>query len=114
MHELSLMEGVLALILDAQARHGFHRVVRVVLEVGELAGVETEALSFCWEAVVKDTPAESAVLELVAEPAKGWCGACDREVPVHSRLDLCPGCGGALGSPRTGTELKLKSLEVDA
>lgn len=113
MHELSLMEGVLALILDAKVQHGFRKVQRVVLEVGELAGVEPEALSFCWEAVMKDTPAESAVLELVIESAMCWCAACEQEVRVCSRLDLCPACGGALGPPLSGTDLKLKSLEVE-
>ena len=113
MHELSLMEGVLSLILDAQAQHGFQKVERVILEIGDLAGVETEALTFCWEAVMAGTPAESAVLELVAEPAKCWCGTCCCEVPVQSRWDLCPDCGLALGPPFTGTDLKLKSLEVE-
>lgn len=113
MHELSLMEGVLTLVQEAQDRHGFRKVVRVVLEVGTLAGVETEALRFCWEAVTAGTVAEGAALEWATLPAWCPCGRCDREVEVQSRIDLCPICGGALGAPVCGVDLTLKSLEVE-
>ena len=113
MHELSLMEGVVGIILEAQNQHGFQKVNRIVLEIGELAGVEREALEFCWEVVAKDTPAEGASLELRDVPAAAWCGTCVGEVPVHSRIDLCPGCGGVLERILRGLDLQVKTLDVD-
>ena len=113
MHELSLMEGVLGIVQDAHSRHGFRRVTRVTLEVGELAGAETEALEFCWEVVAKGTVAESALVVLVKVPALAWCGACSAGVAVGGHADLCPVCGGVTGPVSQGLDLRVKSLEVD-
>lgn len=113
MHELSLMEGVMGIILDAQNQHGFRKVSRIVLEIGELAGAEREALEFSWEVVAKDTPADGAILELVDVPAAAWCGNCAGEVPVHSRIDLCPGCGGVVERILRGLDLQVKTLDVE-
>jgi hydrogenase nickel incorporation protein HypA/HybF len=113
MHELSLMEGVLSIIQEAQGQHGFNKVTRVVLEVGELAGAEREALDFCWEIIAKDTLADSAVLELIHVPAMAWCGQCDREVPIASRIDFCPSCGGIPDRIVRGLDLQVKTLDVE-
>lgn len=113
MHELSLMEGVLDIIEQARRQHGFTQVRRVVLEIGSLAGVEREALAFCWEAVVQDTVAATAILELVDLPARAWCGGCAAEVEVSSRLDLCPACGAVPERVVQGTDLRVKALDVE-
>jgi hydrogenase nickel incorporation protein HypA/HybF len=44
------------------ARHPGARVTKVGLRIGELAGVDQASLTFCFEALVKDTELESAVL----------------------------------------------------
>ncbi|MBI4913024.1 MAG: hydrogenase maturation nickel metallochaperone HypA [Acidobacteria bacterium] len=113
MHELSLMEGVLAIIEAEQRRSGFARVTRVVLEVGELSGALPEALEFCFSAVVQGSVAEAATLDLQMEPARAECCGCGREVTLRSRVDLCPDCGGFPGPPRSGLDLRVKSLEVE-
>lgn len=113
MHELSLMEGVLGIVHDAQIQHGFRRATRIVLEIGELAGVEREVLDFCWEVAAKGTSAEGAVLELVLVPAMAWCGNCAREVAVASRMDLCPHCGNVPERITQGLDLAVKTLDVD-
>lgn len=113
MHELSLMEGVLAIIQEAKDQHGFQKVIRVVLEVGELAGVETEALDFCWDVVSRDSPAEGAHLEIVHVSGAAWCGGCKEEVPIHSRIDLCPGCGGIPERVLRGLDFQVKTLDVE-
>jgi hydrogenase nickel incorporation protein HypA/HybF len=113
MHELSLMEGVLAIVLETQKREGFQRVTRIVLEVGELSGALPEALEFCFSAVMQDSPAEGAELELVRVQGKGVCDDCLREFRLESRIDLCPGCGGPPSRISGGMELQVKALEVE-
>ena len=49
MHEFSLCESILDSIAEQARRHGFRRVRRVVLDIGELANVELEALRFAFE-----------------------------------------------------------------
>ena len=113
MHEMSLMEGVLSIVLDAQREHGFSRVITLTLEVGAVSGVEPEALEFCFEAVMAGSPAAGAKLDLLLVPAKGWCASCEEEVQVESRADLCPKCSGIVGALSQGSDLKIKDLEVE-
>lgn len=70
MHEMSLAEHVREIIEDAADAQGFRRVRRIVLEIGELAAVETEALQFCLDVVLEGSVAAGAQLEFVACPAK--------------------------------------------
>ena len=75
MHEMSLAEGVLQLIEDAARRDRFSKVSTVWLEIGELSGVEPEALAFCFDAVTRNTVAAGARLEIVTLHGQGWCEA---------------------------------------
>lgn len=113
MHELSLAENVLELIEDAARSDGFHRVRRIVLEIGELAAVEPEAMRFCFEAVVRDTLADDAVLDIVQTPGRGWCDVCRADVSVPDVVAACPQCGSFGVRVTGGRELRLKSLDVE-
>jgi hydrogenase nickel incorporation protein HypA/HybF len=84
-----------------------------VLEIGELSGVEREALAFCWDVVAKDGPAEGATLEMIAVPAMAWCRRCEGEMPVTTRFDLCPECGGVPDRILSGLDLRVKTLDVE-
>ena len=113
MHEMSLAEGVLQLIEDSAKTHGFSRVKTVWLEIGELAGVEVEAMRFCFDAMVKGTLADGARLEVVATQGQGRCLACGETVPIRLRYDPCPLCGGYPVEPTGGLEMRVKELEVE-
>ena len=113
MHEMSLAEGVRGIVEDAARAQGFSRVSAVVLEIGELSSVEVEALRFCLEAVLRDSVAEGARIEVEALPGVGWCMQCERSVAVHRLYDACPHCGGYQVHPTGGTEMRVKDLEVD-
>jgi len=113
MHELSLMEGVVQGIQEAALSQGFSKVHQVRLEVGRLAGVEVEALRFAFGPVTEGTVAEGAVLEILELPGKGLCQACGLEVLVEARFDLCPVCGEGFVALTSGTEMRVKDLDVD-
>src|SRR5262245_18479181 len=95
MHEMSLAEGVLQLVEDARSRQSFARVLAVHLEVGALAGVEAEALRFCFDAVTRGTVAEGARLEIAAAPGTGSCMGCGGTVELKELYGDCPRCGSA-------------------
>jgi Zn finger protein HypA/HybF (possibly regulating hydrogenase expression) len=78
MHEMSLAENVREIIEDAAGTQGFRHVRRIVLEIGELAAVETDALQFCLDVVLEGSVAEGAALEFVSTPGAGWCAAARR------------------------------------
>jgi hydrogenase nickel incorporation protein HypA/HybF len=113
MHEMSLAQGVLELIEDSARGQHFSRVRCVFLEIGALAGVEPEALSFCFDAVTRGSIAEGAALEIVTVPGTGWCVECGKTVAIAERHAACPVCGNFGLAPNGGTEMRVKELEVD-
>lgn len=112
MHEMSLAEGVLQLIEDAARQQEFAKVTAVWLEIGQLAGVEMEAMKFCFDAVTRDSVAEGARLEIIALPGTAWCMQCAMTVPMMEVFGECPTCGGFQLQVTGGTEMRIKELEV--
>ena len=113
MHEMSLAEGVLQLIEDSARQQNFSSVSTVWLEIGELSGVEVEAMTFCFDAVTRDSVAQGARLEIITLPGTGWCMACALSVPMSEVFGECPHCGGHQMQVTGGTEMRLKELEVE-
>jgi hydrogenase nickel incorporation protein HypA/HybF len=113
MHEMSLADGVLRLIEDSAEANRFTRVKTVWLEIGTLAGVEAEAMRFCFDAVMKGTLVEGARLEIIATEGRGQCFSCGETVAIQLRYDPCPLCGGYPVEPTGGMEMRVKELEVE-
>jgi len=113
MHEMSLCEGVLQVLEDHAGRQGFSRVKRVWLEIGALSGVDPEAMRFGFDAVMRGTLADGAVLEIVDLPGLAWCLPCSKAVPVKARFDACPECGSYQLQVTGGDEMRIKELEVE-
>ena len=113
MHEMSLAEGVLQIIEEYAAQAGASRVKTVWLEIGALAGVEAEAMRFCFDAVTRGSVADGAALEIIAVPGTAWCMQCRENVDVAARFDACPRCGGYQLQVLGGTEMRVKEFETD-
>jgi hydrogenase nickel incorporation protein HypA/HybF len=114
MHEMSLTEGVVRILEDHAASHGFTKVKTVWLEIGELSQVDPEAMAFCFDAVTRGSPiAAGAVLEIIRVPGEGFCLDCAKTVKLASRVEGCPECGGFGISVTQGGDMRVKELEVE-
>ena len=113
MHEMSLCEGILQVIEDESGKQGFSRVKSLWLEIGELAGVETEALLFCFDAVKRDSLADGANMNIIPVPGRAWCMLCSQHVPVRQLFEACPDCGSYQLQVTAGDEMRIKELEVE-
>jgi hydrogenase nickel incorporation protein HypA/HybF len=113
MHEMSLAEGIVQLIEEAAVREGFSSVKLVAIEIGRLSMVEPEALAFCFDAVTRGSIAEGARLEIEDVPGRGACLQCGTEAEIENLYDPCPGCGAFGLRITSGTEMRVKELEVD-
>lgn len=113
MHEMSLAESVRCIVEDAARTREIGRVRTVVLEIGELASVEVDALRFCLDVVLRETVAEGARIDVERVAGSGWCMECAATVPVAALFAACPRCGGYQIRPTAGTEMRVKELEVD-
>lgn len=112
MHEMSLAEGIRRIVEDALVDEPAARVSSIVLELGELAAVECEALLFSLEVVLRDSVAEGASIEIERVPGRGWCLPCGTGVALQRLYDACPHCGSHQVQPTGGTEMRVKALEV--
>jgi hydrogenase nickel incorporation protein HypA/HybF len=113
MHEMSLCESILQTLEQQAPLQQYRRVNAVWLEIGVLAGVEVEALRFCFALVVKNSLAEQARLEIVEVPGRAWCMPCGREVAIQQLYDQCPHCGSQQLQITGGDQMRIKELEVE-
>ncbi len=112
MHEMSLADGVVRLIEEQAKQHGFAKVQVVRLEIGELAHVDPDAISFCFEAVARGSKAEGARLEIVRKQGLVWCFGCSSLVAIKAWGEPCPQCGGFDLKAESGDDMRVLDLEV--
>ena len=108
MHELAIAESLVAAVLE---RTGERPVSVVRIQVGHLAGVVPDALSFCFELVVAGTPLEGSRLDIERPDGRASCRTCGDEFMLTDLILLCP-CGSADVEVLSGRELMLGSVEV--
>lgn len=113
MHEMSLCEGVLRVLEEQARQQEFQRVKTVWLEIGDLAGVEKEAMRFGFDVVMKGSLADGARLEIIDIPGQAWCMQCMKPITIRQRFDPCSECGGHQLQVTGGDELRVKELEVE-
>ena len=91
---------------------GAKNVDLIELEIGNLAGVEIEALDFAWTEAVKHTILENAKRKIDLIKGKGQCMECEHIFPLDNIYDPCPNCQNYLKGILQGKELRVKALEV--
>ena len=107
MHELSLAAAVVDACVEQAAGA---RVLRVWLDVGELAAVLPDALRFAFEVCAAGTSAEGAGLEIREIPGRAVCHDCGRTTALSAPYGICE-CGGYLRIVE-GKELRIKEMEI--
>ena len=112
MHEMTICESIVQVLEQQAAAQNYTRVKTVWLEIGRLAGVETQALRFSFDAVTRGTLADNAKLEIVETRGTAWCMRCAKSVEVARLSDACPDCGSYQLQVSGGEELRIKELEV--
>jgi len=113
MHEMSLVESVVALVEDERRKQPFSRVRVIRLAIGALGHAEPDALRFCFEAAANGTIAEGARLEIETIPGQGWCPRCRQTVVLKERFAACPSCGDAQVRMTAGGDLRVSEMEVE-
>ena len=113
MHELSIALSIVESAEEAARTNQATMISKVEVEIGSMAGVETEALLFAWDAVVQGTMAQGALLSITTIQAEAHCTACGNDFPVENYFAECPQCGRFQYEIFRGKELRICSLIVD-
>ncbi|MGW1162352.1 hydrogenase maturation nickel metallochaperone HypA/HybF [Streptomyces sp. NPDC002513] len=109
MHEMSIALAVIGQVEEAAERAGDVTAVHEVrLQVGELAGVVPDALSFCFELACAGTVLEGAHLVTDVVPGRARCTPCAHEWAVGMPpLLSCPRCDAGTTDLLSGRELQI-------
>ncbi|MGO8943664.1 MAG: hydrogenase maturation nickel metallochaperone HypA [Syntrophobacteraceae bacterium] len=111
MHELSIAQSLLEIIVDESKRHGLERINKVRLQIGKFAAVVPESLTFCFDLVSRDTVASGALIEIETVGISARCEKCDFSFDVNDQVFRCPRCGEAALELLSGRELTVMSIE---
>lgn len=114
MHELSLALALVEQIAAAAQREKALRVTKITVQVGALAGVETEVLRSVFPLAAEDSLAADAELVLEKIPVVVFCPLCQKKSqPAMSRL-CCAHCGSKDVQLRQGREFLIKAIEIES
>jgi hydrogenase nickel incorporation protein HypA/HybF len=113
MHELSVTEQLLGIVLDHARQAKAERVIRVNLVIGELTSFAGESIQFYFDMLSKETEAGKAFLSISHVPAKARCQQCKKEFHPTGMDWACPGCGGPIEEVMAGREFYVESIEVE-
>jgi hydrogenase nickel incorporation protein HypA/HybF len=113
MHEMGIAQSVIDMATREAGLKNARAVLRVSLAIGELSGVDTESLTFCFECLKKDTLLENAALEINYKRRRHLCPSCAREFEVLNHNPSCPQCHRPDTQFLGGDELELSQLELE-
>ena len=113
MHEASVTEALLRLVLEKAASLEARKVTKVFLVVGDLTGYIGESIQFYFDRYSMGTVAEGAEIAVTRVESRMRCTVCGR-LFIRKRFSFsCPDCGGEGEATKVGTEFYIESIEVE-
>ncbi len=113
MHELSIALSIVESAEEAALNNGASVISKVEVEIGTMAGVETDALLFAWDSVIQNTMAQNAPLIIHTIRAEAKCLECGKDFPIDNYFTECPQCKSFRYQVTRGRELKVSSVTID-
>lgn len=113
MHEMSIAQSILDIVDEYMTKENGGRLLEVAVEVGELTAVVPDSLSFCYEALVENSPYQDSKIRINIIPLTGTCSNCSKSFKIKNFEFLCPACQSPGISVEGGQELRISHLEVE-
>ena len=109
---MSIANSIIRQIRREARLRGAAHVRCVGLKIGELAGIDAEALRFCFEALVRDTELNGIELQIEFSPRRHRCPTCGNSFAIVNYELKCPLCGEPNTEYVSGDELEIAYVEV--
>ena len=93
--------------------YGYNKVSFVLIEVGNIACIETESLMFCLDIVSRGTLAENATFAVQNKRANAWCFICEKNVEINDDHNTCPTCDTTKIHIDNSATILIKKIEVE-
>ena len=112
MHEMAIAEGIVDVVLGVAKENGGGSVLEVGLKIGDMTGVETEALRTAFHILTRNSILEDAVLNIERKPLVVRCDGCNEERKQEIYNFFCKKCGGVLKLV-SGRELEVAYINME-
>jgi len=112
MHELTIARNIIDIVSAEAARNGAGSVSEVCLEIGLLAGIEYDSLSFAMETLTQGTVLSGASIVVEKPSGCAKCDSCGDEFPFDSFMGSCAKCGSTNLAIVRGMELRVKTITI--
>ena len=122
MHEFSIASDIVRNVLDTAEKNKGKKVLSIQLDIGELALLNIEQVTFWAQELLKGSIAEGAKLKVKTIKARMECEACghkgglnsDQRDPFQHFVPLsCPKCGSFQMRIEKGRECFLRRIQVE-
>ncbi|MEY2979597.1 MAG: hydrogenase maturation nickel metallochaperone HypA [Prochlorotrichaceae cyanobacterium] len=116
MHETDMTKALILTVRDWwESQPEPLPVARIHLVVGQFTCVEPASLQFAFEVQTQGTFLEGASLAIRETPLIAFCLPCQQDYrPVLGLQYACPQCGHPMAEIRSGRELKIDRIELEA
>jgi hydrogenase nickel incorporation protein HypA/HybF len=112
MHEMSITQNMMDIVLEYAEKNSASKVGKINLVIGELTGYVEDSVLFYFDFFSRGTLAEGAALSFTTIPARGKCRACGAAFDLKEFDWLCPNCQSKELDIIAGRELFVESIEV--
>lgn len=116
MHELSVTDSILKVVVDHAAEAHAKRVTLIRLKISELSGIKGEWIQHYFDHLSEGTIAQGALLEITTVYPRFACDGCEQEFEISFR-DVgwveCPHCKSRDCRLVGGTDYMIENMEVE-
>ncbi|OGW12200.1 MAG: hydrogenase maturation nickel metallochaperone HypA [Nitrospinae bacterium RIFCSPLOWO2_12_FULL_45_22] len=113
MHELSIAQNILRIVEEEARKNKATRINSIKIKAGEMRGIVSKSLSFCFDFVSRGTLAEGARIDIEKIPIQGQCNQCQAIFLVENYQFSCPQCQSKEVNLTQGMELLVHEIETD-
>jgi hydrogenase nickel incorporation protein HypA/HybF len=113
MHELSVTQSILDIVLNQAMASQAKKVTRINLVIGEMSGVVSDCVQFYFDFLKKGNVAEEAILDFKLVPVELRCRDCQTTFHPKESAWICPNCQSTSLEMVSGQESYIESIEVE-
>jgi hydrogenase nickel incorporation protein HypA/HybF len=113
LHELSITQSILEIVLEQARTNEANEVVRVDLVIGRLTGIVSDSVRLYFGILAEDTIARGAELRFEEIETSLRCRDCNTTFLADGDIWSCPACKGLSAEIIAGRECHVKSIVVN-
>lgn len=110
MHEIGIARKIIEIVLAETGGRSGAPVTEIGVRVGDLSGVDPEALAFTFTVAARGTPLDGAVLSIERVPVRGKCKSCGHRFLIEQWKFICPSCDRRDIAVIEGEELEIRYI----